>query len=66
MLWGCHRSKCANTSSTAPPRSPDREIGDKAPADARLIALKTTSFSTEESSLTGEAVSIQKVNVLIM
>ena len=30
-------------------------VGDKVPCDARLVALKTTSFSTEESSLTARA-----------
>ena len=35
-------------------------VGDKVPCDARLVALRTTSFSTEESSLTGESVAIQK------
>ena len=29
-------------------------VGDKVPADARLLALKTTTFSTDESTLTGE------------
>jgi magnesium-transporting ATPase (P-type) len=35
-------------------------VGDKVPADARLIALKTTTFSTDESALTGESVTASK------
>jgi Ca2+-transporting ATPase len=35
-------------------------VGDKVPADARLIELKTTTFSTDESSLTGEGLMVQK------
>jgi Ca2+-transporting ATPase len=35
-------------------------VGDKVPADARIISLKTNSFSTDEGSLTGESISISK------
>ena len=35
-------------------------VGDKVPADARLVELKTTTFSTDESSLTGEGLMVQK------
>jgi P-type Ca2+ transporter type 2C len=36
------------------------KVGDKVPADARLYALKTTTFSTDEGSLTGESASVSK------
>lgn len=35
-------------------------MGDKVPADARILALKTTTFSTDEGSLTGESASVPK------
>ena len=35
-------------------------VGDKVPADSRLLTLKTTTFSTDESSLTGESVTVSK------
>jgi P-type Ca2+ transporter type 2C len=35
-------------------------VGDKVPADARVIGLKTTTFSTDESTLTGESFSVPK------
>lgn len=35
-------------------------VGDKVPADARILALKTNTFSTDEGSLTGESVSVSK------
>ena len=35
-------------------------VGDKVPADARLISLKTTTFSTDESTLTGESMTVSK------
>lgn len=35
-------------------------VGDKVPADGRVIGLKTTSFSTDESSLTGESLTVSK------
>ena len=37
-------------------------VGDKIPADARIFRLKTTSFSSDESSLTGESVAVPKVS----
>jgi P-type Ca2+ transporter type 2C len=36
------------------------KVGDKVPADARILALKTTTFSTDEGSLTGESASVPK------
>eukprot|EP01041_Mallomonas_annulata_P012034 gene12034-25221_t len=35
-------------------------VGDKVPVDGRLIGLKTTTFGTDESSLTGESVTASK------
>ena len=35
-------------------------VGDRVPADARLLTLKTTTFSTDESTLTGESVAAAK------
>ena len=35
-------------------------VGDKVPADSRLLTLKTTTFNTDESSLTGESVTVSK------
>eukprot|EP01040_Poterioochromonas_malhamensis_P004158 gene4158-4451_t len=35
-------------------------VGDKVPADARIIYLKTNTFSVDEGSLTGESVSVMK------
>lgn len=35
-------------------------VGDKVPADARLLSLKTTTFSTDESTLTGESATVSK------
>ncbi len=35
-------------------------VGDRVPADARLVALKTTTFSTDEASLTGESIDCSK------
>jgi Ca2+-transporting ATPase len=35
-------------------------VGDKVPADARILALKTTTFSCDEGSLTGESASVSK------
>ena len=37
-------------------------VGDKIPADARIIRLKTTSFSTDEGSLTGESMPVPKAS----
>ncbi len=36
------------------------KVGDRVPADARLLALKTTRFSTDEASLTGESIDCTK------
>lgn len=35
-------------------------VGDRVPADCRVVKLKTMSFNTDESSLTGESVTVQK------
>ena len=35
-------------------------VGDKIPADARILALKTVTFGTDESSLTGESLTANK------
>ncbi|CAK4686841.1 hypothetical protein LEN26_014004 [Aphanomyces euteiches] len=35
-------------------------VGDKVPADMRLISLKTTSMRAEQSQMTGESVSVNK------
>lgn len=35
-------------------------VGDKIPADARIISLKTSTFSTDEGSLTGESATVSK------
>ena len=35
-------------------------VGDKIPADARILALKTVTFGTDESSLTGESLTASK------
>ncbi|CAM9515328.1 unnamed protein product [Chrysoparadoxa australica] len=36
------------------------KVGDKVAADGRVLALKTTTFSTDEGSLTGESVAVSK------
>ena len=36
------------------------DVGDRVPADCRIVKLKTMSFNTDESSLTGEIVSVLK------
>ncbi len=36
------------------------KVGDRVPADGRLLALKTTRFSTDEASLTGESIDCTK------
>ena len=38
------------------------QVGDKIPADCRLLQLKTTTLRVEESALTGESKTIMKVN----
>ncbi|KAJ1448765.1 hypothetical protein M885DRAFT_470840 [Pelagophyceae sp. CCMP2097] len=35
-------------------------VGDKVPADVRLLQLRTSSFSTDEAALTGESMTVQK------
>lgn len=35
-------------------------VGDKVPADVRLMQFKASSFSTDEAALTGEAATVQK------
>ncbi len=40
------------------------QIGDKVPADCRLLQLKTTTLRVEESALTGESKTIMKVCML--
>ncbi|KAJ8599118.1 hypothetical protein CTAYLR_006359 [Chrysophaeum taylorii] len=35
-------------------------VGDKVPADVRLLQLKASSFSTDEAALTGESLTVQK------
>ena len=37
------------------------QVGDKVPADCRLLKLKTTTLRVEESALTGESKTIMKV-----
>jgi Ca2+-transporting ATPase len=36
-------------------------VGDKIPADARLLTLKSSSFKVDQGSLTGESVTVSKV-----
>jgi len=36
-------------------------VGDRVPADARLVSLGTTTLSTDEGSLTGESASVPKL-----
>lgn len=36
-------------------------VGDKVPADCRVVLLKTTTVRTDEGSLTGESATVQKV-----
>ena len=38
------------------------QVGDKVPADCRLLELKTTTVRVEESALTGESKTIMKVS----
>ena len=40
------------------------QIGDKVPADCRLLQLKTTTLRVEESALTGESKTIMKVRLV--
>ena len=37
------------------------QVGDKVPADCRLLQLKTTTLRVEESALTGESKTLMKV-----
>lgn len=39
------------------------QVGDKVPADCRLLKLKTTTLRVEESALTGESKTIMKVGL---
>ena len=39
------------------------QVGDKIPADCRLLQLKTTTLRVEESALTGESKTIMKVSI---
>lgn len=41
------------------------QIGDKVPADCRLLQLKTTTLRVEESALTGESKTIMKVRFFV-
>ena len=41
------------------------KVGDRVPADCRLLQLKTTTLRTEESALTGESRTILKVDALL-
>ena len=36
------------------------KVGDRVPADARLLSLSTTTLSADEGSLTGESVTVGK------
>eukprot|EP01041_Mallomonas_annulata_P010609 gene10609-22148_t len=36
------------------------KVGNKIPADSRIISLKTTTFNTDEGSLTGESATVSK------
>ena len=40
------------------------QVGDKIPADCRLLQLKTTTLRVEESALTGESKTIMKVSIV--
>lgn len=40
------------------------QVGDKVPADCRLLELKTTTLRVEESALTGESKTIMKVHAV--
>lgn len=37
-------------------------VGDRVPADGRVLSLKTATFSTDEGSLTGESMTVQKTS----
>ena len=40
------------------------KVGDRVPADCRLLQLKTTTLRVEESALTGESKTIMKVRLV--
>ncbi|KAJ1426607.1 hypothetical protein B484DRAFT_450624 [Ochromonadaceae sp. CCMP2298] len=40
-------------------------VGDRVPADARVIHLKTNTFSTDEGSLTGESMTVSKYTTTV-
>lgn len=42
------------------------QVGDKVPADCRLLQLKTTTLRVEESALTGESKTIMKVHSCLL
>ena len=42
------------------------QVGDKIPADCRLLQLKTTTLRVEESALTGESKTIMKVSIVVV
>lgn len=53
-------SGTAFTASLVPGDIISLRVGDLVPADARILALQTRAFSVDESSLTGESVSVPK------
>lgn len=40
-------------------------VGDKVPADLRVLTLKTATVRAEQASLTGESVAVQKTEVTV-
>lgn len=40
-------------------------VGDKVPADLRVLSLKTATVRAEQASLTGESVAVQKTEVTV-
>ena len=47
-------------SSLVPGDVVEMRVGDKVPADARLVSMATTTFSADEGSLTGESATVAK------
>jgi Ca2+-transporting ATPase len=41
------------------------KVGEKVPADCRILSLRTTTFSTDEGSLTGESVTVSKSPAIV-